>query len=135
MSNVKKKVALVGHCGPDSTYLRLAVSSSVKEANVVLAYDEKSLTKIIEEGVDLLLLNRQLDYGYASEEGVELIAQLRAKHPNLKMMLVSNYEDAQEAAVKAGALYGFGKREIGTPKVKDLLRRALEVDQRLTTNN
>jgi hypothetical protein len=40
-------------------------------------------------------------------------------------MLVSNYADAQQAAVAAGALPGFGKREIGTPKVKELLRSAL----------
>jgi hypothetical protein len=40
-------------------------------------------------------------------------------------MLVSNYADAQAAAVAAGALSGFGKREIGNPKVKQLLENAL----------
>jgi hypothetical protein len=41
------------------------------------------------------------------------------------MMLVSNYPDAQAAAVAAGAVPGFGKREIGTPRVAQVIREAL----------
>jgi len=125
----KRVVALVGHCGPDSSYLRMTISSAIKDVTVATAYDESSLNKLLEQGVDLLLLNRQLDYGYKFDEGVELIRDLRAKYPSLKMMLVSNYEEAQEAAVEAGALNGFGKRELGTPKVKELLRAAIGVEQ------
>ena len=47
---------------------------------------------------------------------------------DVKMMLVSNYPDAQAAAVEAGALPGFGKRDIGSPRVKELLRQALTED-------
>ena len=75
--------------------------------------------------MDLVLLNRQLDYGFETDEGVELIKRLRAKNPALKAMLVSNYPEAQQAALQAGAVEGFGKREIGSPKVSDLLRTAL----------
>ncbi len=42
------------------------------------------------------------------------------------MMLVSNYPDAQAAAVANGALPGFGKREIGSPRVIELIKGALE---------
>jgi DNA-binding NarL/FixJ family response regulator len=127
-----KKVVLVGHCGADGSYLRLAVNKAVKGASVLLAYDEASLKKLIDAGPDLILLNRQLDYGFPEDEGVGLIKRLRASHPALKMMLVSNYEDAQEAAVQAGALPGFGKRELGTPRVTQLLRAALEIEERVT---
>jgi hypothetical protein len=72
-----------------------------------------------------VLINRIIDWGFAEQEGVALISRLRRTHPILKTMLVSNYADAQQAAVAAGALPGFGKREIGTPKVKELLRNAL----------
>ncbi|HTL30002.1 MAG TPA: hypothetical protein VL282_12305 [Tepidisphaeraceae bacterium] len=124
---MSKKVALVGHCGPDSSYLRMAVSKALRDAKVVLADDDSDLTKLLADGVDLLLFNRILDYGFKTEEGVEVIRQLRAEHPQVKMMLVSNYEDAQDAAVQAGALPGFGKREIGTPRVTQVLRDALNV--------
>jgi hypothetical protein len=41
------------------------------------------------------------------------------------MMLVSNHPDAQAAAIAAGAAPGFGKRQIGTPRVAEVLRQAL----------
>jgi DNA-binding NarL/FixJ family response regulator len=126
---MSKKVALVGHCGPDSSYLRMAVSKALRDAKVVAADDDSELKQLLTDGVDLLLFNRILDYGFKSDEGVEVIRQLRAQHPNVKMMLVSNYEDAQDAAVQAGALPGFGKREIGTPRVTQVLREALGIKE------
>ena len=124
-----KKVALVGHCGPDSTYLRIAVSRAGRDVQVLAADDERQLGRVLAEGVDLLLFNRQLDFGFEEPEGVAVMRRLRAEHPNVKMMLVSNYEDAQEAAVQAGALPGFGKREIGTPRVTQVLRDAMGVTE------
>jgi hypothetical protein len=54
-----------------------------------------------------------------------MIGAMRAQYPALRMMLVSNHPDAQTAAVAAGALPGFGKRQIGTPRVSEVLRQAL----------
>ncbi len=122
---MKKKVALVGHCGPDSSFLRMAVTRIGRDVQVVSADDSESLKKLIDEGVDLLLLNRQLDYGFDDTEGVALIRRIRTAYPNAKTMLVSNYSDAQAEAVRAGALPGFGKRDLMTPRVTELLRRAL----------
>ena len=121
-----KKIALVGHCGPDSSYLRIAVSKAERDVQVLSVDDDSDLKRALDGGVDLLLLNRQLDYGFDEREGVDLIRKLRAKYPGVKTMLVSNYPDAQAAAVAEGALPGFGKREIGTPRVAELLREALQ---------
>jgi two-component system chemotaxis response regulator CheY len=120
-----KKIALVGHCGPDSSFLRMTVSRVERDIQVLSADDDADLKKVLDSGVDLLLMNRQLDFGFDEHEGVALIARLRAKYPNMKTMLVSNYPDAQAAAVAAGALPGFGKRELGTPRVAQLIREAL----------
>ncbi len=100
---MSKKVALVGHCGPDSSFLRIAVSRAAREAKVLSADDSRSLQRVLDEGVDLLLLNRQLDFGFDVEEGVDIIRKLRPQYPQVKMMLVSNYPDAQAAAVAAEA--------------------------------
>jgi CheY-like chemotaxis protein len=78
--------------------------------------------------VDLILFNRQLDYGFDSDQGVDVIRSLRLSHPNAKMMLVSNYPEAQQEALAAGALPGFGKRELGSARVTELLRNALGVE-------
>jgi CheY-like chemotaxis protein len=116
---------LVGHCGPDSSFLRVAVSRAAKDVQVVMADDTGELTQLLTDGVDLLLLNRQLDYGFDDREGVAVIRRLRPHYPNVKMMLVSNYPEAQAAAVAEGALPGFGKRELSSPKVAEMIREAL----------
>jgi two-component system chemotaxis response regulator CheY len=119
-----RKVLFVGHCGPDSTYLRRAVKSVAPDAVIALAEDDQSLLAAVSDGVDLVLLNREL-YGHEPETGVEMIAALRQKFPSLRMMLISNYPDAQAAAVAAGAVPGFGKREISSPQAMQRLRDAL----------
>jgi CheY-like chemotaxis protein len=90
-----------------------------------MADDASELNQLLEQGIDLLLLNREMPYGFEDAEGVGLIRKLRTKHPSIKMMLVSNYPDAQAAAVAAGAVPGFGKREIGTSRVAQVIREAL----------
>ena len=120
-----KRVALVGHCGPDSSYLRLAVGRAGKDIQVMMVDDDAELKRMLDGGVELLLLNRQLEYGFDDREGVDLIRKLRAGYPKVKTMLVSNYPEAQQEAVAAGALPGFGKRELGTPRVAELIRGAL----------
>jgi hypothetical protein len=103
----------------------MAVSRAQRELVVSMADDDGELSREIGRGADLLLLNRVLDYGFEQTEGAALVAELHAKFPNLKLMLVSNYPDAQAEAVAAGALPGFGKRELGTERVTKLIREAL----------
>jgi hypothetical protein len=121
----QKKIALVGHCGPDSSYLRMTISKAVEGAKILSADDDGELSHVLGEGVDLLLFNRELGYGFSKTAGVDVIQELRSSNPKLKMMLVSNFPDAQEAAVAAGALPGFGKREIGTKRVVEVIQDAV----------
>jgi len=121
-----KRILLIGHCGADSSYLRLALKKTVPDVQIQSADDANSLTAALDgEPIDLVLFNRELDYGFDSTEGVEVIRSLQSKYANVPMMLVSNYAQAQQAAVSAGALPGFGKRELGSNRVTALLRDAL----------
>lgn len=121
-----KTVVLVGHCGPDSAYLRMSISAARKEVRVLAADDEETLARVLaEEKPDLLLFNRVLDYGFPEMKGCDVIKRLRAAHPQVKTMLVSNYPEAQAEAVAQGALPGFGKRDLGTPRVREMIRAAL----------
>src|SRR6266404_1022338 len=122
---MSKRVALVGHCGPDSSFLRMAVTSAERGVQVFMADDITELNQVLKDGVDLVMLNRELGWGFDGVPGVEMIPQIRASNPQIKVMLVSNYPDAQAAAVAAGALPGFGKREIGTARVTQIIRAAL----------
>ena len=120
-----KKVLLVGHCGPDSSYLRMVVRGASSDAQILMADDSSELRRALDGGVDLILFNRELGYGFDEDQGVEMIRWLRPNYPGLRMMLVSNYPEAQQAAVAAGAMAGFGKREIGSKRVTELLKGAL----------
>ena len=122
---MSKKVVLVGHCGPDSSFLRMAVSSADRGITVSMADDTQELKAALEAGVDLVLLNRELGWGFQQSLGVDVIKLLGRSYPQTKFMLVSNFPDAQAAAVAAGAVPGFGKREIGQPRVAQLIRDAL----------
>ena len=119
-----RKVLLIGHCGADASYLRIAVRAADPESQVLAADDEAELQQTMKDGVDLVLVNRELGWGFGSDSGVDLIGLLHKAHPGLKMMLISNHADAQAAAVAAGALPGFGKRELGSKRVVELLRGA-----------
>lgn len=115
---------LVGHCGPDSSFLRSAVASSAPGTKIVSADDQAGLDQILASGPALLLVNRVLDYGFATQEGVTLIAAYR-RQPKVRCMLISNFPEAQTAAEQAGALPGFGKRQIGTPLMRERIQQAL----------
>jgi CheY-like chemotaxis protein len=126
---MSKKILLVGHCGADGSYLRMAIKRAIGESETLIAEDSQELSEALAtKQIDLILFNRQLDYGFDSDQGVDVIRALRLSHPNAKMMLVSNYPEAQQEALAAGALPGFGKRELGSPRVTELLRNALGLE-------
>lgn len=117
-----KRIVLVGHCGPDATYLRIAARAAFGEANIIAADDRAALDRAIQDGVDLIMFNRELDYGFEPDTGVEMVRVLKKLHPDLKMMVITNYPEVQAAAIAAGAVPGFGKRDIGSPHARELLR-------------
>ncbi len=72
---------------------------------------------------DLVFVNRLL----ASDRspGMEVITALHAAHPGLRLMLVSDYPEAQEEAMQHGALKGFGKAALESDATEELIRSVL----------
>ncbi len=120
-----KTVILVGHCGADMSYLKMAIKSADASATITSVESMKALSLALDQGAGLVLVNRVVDYGFDSEEGIDIIRQAHQTHPAARLMLISNFEESQQSAKLAGAMMGFGKRDIGTPKVKKLLQQAL----------
>jgi two-component system chemotaxis response regulator CheY len=125
MANLR--VLSVGQCAMDhgllSRYLGREFGAEVRGART---FDEALMALRAEPAYDLVLVNRVSDAD--GTPGVDLIRSLRsdAGLARLPVMLVSNYSDAQEQAVALGALPGFGKAELGTPKAYDALWTALQ---------
>jgi hypothetical protein len=72
---------------------------------------------------DLLLVIRA-PVGFEGD-GVEIIRAVLKQCPEARVMLVSDLEEAQEEAVAAGAMRGFGKRLMGTAKLVEEVERGL----------
>ena len=118
-----KRVILVGHCGADTSSLYRIVGDAAPGVTVTASHDPASLATA---GPDsLLLVNRMLEGAFSEDTGVELIKAIASRPTPPKLMLISNYADAQAAAVKNGAMPGFGKSEMWDASVKEKIKAAL----------
>jgi two-component system chemotaxis response regulator CheY len=114
----------VGQCGFDhrtiAAYLADEFGALVEPAD---SFEEAR--QALERGkFDLVLVNRVFDLDGSS--GLELIRTLKEGPDQclgaVPVMLVSNYPEAQEAAVELGAQPGFGKSELQSPATFDRLK-------------
>jgi two-component system, chemotaxis family, chemotaxis protein CheY len=106
------KVVLVGHCGFDQGSISRAVAVALPDVAIESAYNTAGLHQHAAPDA-LLLVNRVLDGRFGTGSGIDLIAELSSRDSPPQMMLISNYPESQAQAVKAGALPGFGKSELG----------------------
>lgn len=120
-------IVLVGHCGPDTFALTRFVRDAAPDARIECAASDRELEKRLDEA-QLLLINRELNGHFRKALGVELIRELRLRGASPQMMLVSNFADAQSSAIEAGALPGFGKRELHDPGASERLRNAIQAN-------
>ena len=122
-TQLTRTIVLVGHCGPDMFMLRNAVSSFVADAGIEVVNDANALEAHLHPGA-LLLVNRLLDGSFGTGSGIELIQSVTGRDNPPKAMLISNYDDAQQAAQQAGARRGFGKRAAYEARTGELLSSA-----------
>lgn len=123
-----KRVLDVGQCNPDHSSISRMLNEHF-DVEIVRAHVESdALAAMNGSHFDLVLINRKLDQDYS--DGLNIVRSIRSDENLSKtpVMLVSNYPEAHEAAVRAGALHGFGKAELGSPEVIERLRTVLGDD-------
>jgi two-component system chemotaxis response regulator CheY len=121
-----RKVLSLGQCAADHASIAGLLSRHFG-ADVVSADTFADAESRLEGGgFDLALVNRVLDRDGAS--GLDFIARIRGNEAlrGLPVMLVSNYQDAQEQAVALGALPGIGKASLGHSRTLARLRAVLD---------
>lgn len=121
----RKKVLSVGQCGFDhGTISRLLESEFDVQVTAADTHDA-AMDLIGQVDFSLVLINRILDMdGTAGQTVLESIRSSDAA-TSPPVMLVSNFDDAQETAVKAGALRGFGKSDLATGKATEVIADVL----------
>ena len=123
-----KIIMSVGQCVPDHYSIARLMNELGFDIEKV-DYPEQALELLIKNKNQyaLVLVNRKIDIDYS--DGLELIKKIKS-HPEIKdipVMLVSNFPEAQEEAVKNGALYGFGKAELNKTETKEKILNALNI--------
>lgn len=118
-----KKVLSVGNCGYDDSRIgRMLAAIGTAADRAHDAADAKA--KLGQNEYGLVLVNRVFDASGAS--GIDFVSELKKEKPDLNMMLISDYPEAQARAISNGALPGFGKSQLSDPdthaRVKDALQ-------------
>ena len=115
-----------GNCGPDFHAIRQMVSSHFG-ASVVQSHGvEDTLELLRNQSVDLVTVNRKLDRDYSDGLDVAVAIKSDPELESVPVMLVTNYDEHQEAAMAAGCVRGFGKLAIKDPKTRNLLEPFLQ---------
>jgi CheY-like chemotaxis protein len=118
---MKKTLLDCGNCGPDFHTIRKMVSENFA-ASVVQSHGiEDTLDILRTRKIDLITVNRKLDRDYS--DGMEVIKAIKAdpELANIPIMLVTNYEEHQQAAMTAGCVRGFGKLSVNDRNTRELL--------------
>jgi len=108
-----KQVLDVGNCGYDHGSLRNLIERNF-DAKVLQSHGPEDTLKLLrEQNFALVVINRKLDRDHS--DGMDILSDMKADErlKDLPVMLLSNFEDAQAAAQEAGAVPGFGKRDLG----------------------
>ena len=122
----RPRVLDVGQCDLDHGRLAGLLSEAFGAEVDRAAQVEEAVARLQDRAYALVLVNRVLDGSHV--EGLELIRRMQADEQlrSIPVMLVSNYREAQEAAVAVGARPGFGKAELGEARTRQLLATVLK---------
>lgn len=119
-----RTIVLVGHCTPDLYMLNAALSRYVPGSTIAIVNDSEVLQDYLNDN-SVLLVNRVLDGHFPTGSGVELIREICELEIKPLTILVSNLPEAQEQAVEAGAVQGFGKNALYDTQTAEILENAV----------
>jgi CheY-like chemotaxis protein len=119
-----KRVLSVGQCDADHGSISRAMQKAFGVEVVGVDTATEALEQLGEQSFALVLVNRIFDQD--GSPGLDLIRQIKTTPRQVPVMLVSNYEDAQEEAIEAGALPGFGKSSLGKPQMLERVGAVLK---------
>lgn len=115
-----------GNCGPDFTSIKTMVQKNFNVEVLQTKGIADTITALQNNDVALVTVNRKLDTDYS--DGLEVIKAIKADESvnDVPIMLVTNYDEHQQAAVQAGAVQGFGKLSLNSEATQKLLSNYLQ---------
>ena len=119
------RVLDIGNCSADHSFLNSLLAQEFN-TQAEWAHDmEDALQQLDSQSFDLVLINRLMDRDGSS--GLEIVKKVveRREGERPAVMLISNYPEAQQAAVEAGAEVGYGKRDLHSEETREKLAKFL----------
>ncbi len=114
-----------GNCSPDHQAIR-QLATSAFGATVIQSHGAEDTLRLLRDGeVDLVTVNRKLDRDYS--DGMDVVKAIKADPEvgSVPVMLVTNFEEHQLAAIEAGSVRGFGKLAINEPSTRQAMETYL----------
>jgi len=115
----------VGNCTPDHFAIRRMLEQHFDVAIDRVMHVADAIERMRDTAYDLVLVNRLIFDGGA--EGIELLRRAKsdAALRSTPIMMISNYADAQAAAMREGGQPGFGKASLDAPETIARLAKIL----------
>lgn len=120
-----QNILIVGQCNYDFQQISSTISQTydveIHRADLL----DDAIQSALEQSYALILINRIIDRDQS--EGMAIVHELKSdpRTDRIPVMIISNYQDAQDVAVAAGASPGFGKGALDTPRTFELLSEFL----------
>jgi CheY-like chemotaxis protein len=123
---MSKRVLDVGNCVPDHAAIRSLLERKFAAEVVQTHAPGDTLAELKSRKFDLVLINRKLDEDYS--DGLDILKAIKADPmiAQIPVMLITNYEDHQAAAVAAGGEPGFGKLSLNSSQTLERLEKFLK---------
>ncbi|QDS97145.1 response regulator [Adhaeretor mobilis] len=120
-----KQILDVGNCVPDHSAITQFLTSKFDCEISQTHGPEDTLSMLKAREFDLVLINRKLDRDYT--DGAEILKQIKADATiaDVPVMIITNFNEHQEAAVELGAMRGFGKLEFEKSETLEKLKPIL----------
>lgn len=118
---MSRKVLNVGQCDFDHGRIKYILEQQFDVEVVRANSHDEGIKGAQDQSYDLVLVNRLLDLD--GSPGMDVLRSLKSlpATSEVPVMLVSNYSDAQDAAVAEGAVMGFGKATLDSEETIQLL--------------
>ncbi|HEX4142090.1 MAG TPA: response regulator [Pirellulales bacterium] len=123
MNYASPRILSVGQCHFDGPWMKRVLEEHLGAVVEQADFASEAVNKAGGQHYDLILVNREFDRDQSS--GLSLIPDLIAASPQTPVMLVSDFEEAQEAAIGQGAIRGFGKSNLDTAETLQRLKQAV----------
>ena len=122
---MKRKVLDVGQCNADNSRISQLLQKHF-DAQVDRSHSlDEAVKAATSTAYDLILINRLLDANGSA--GMDVLASLKSNpaSADIPVMIVSNYQEAQDQAVQNGAVAGFGKAALDSADTLEKLSQYL----------